>query len=57
MHGLEDLKVSELMEAPGKWDTNFIQQIFSPVEAHHISSLILSHHSIEDVPIWHYSHS
>ena len=33
MQGLEDLKVSDLLWKPGRWNEEFIHQILSPIKA------------------------
>ena len=57
MHGLEDLKVSDLLLEPGRWNEDFIHQILSPIEASIVCGQLLSRSQEHDFPIWHHSNS
>ena len=57
MHSLKDLKVSDLLLEPGRWNEEFIHQILSPVEAPIVCGQLLSRSQEHDFPIWHHSSS
>ena len=57
MQGLEDLKVSDLLLEPGRWNEEFIHQILSLIKAPIVRMQLLSRLQEHDFPIWHYSSS
>ena len=57
MQGLEDLKASDLLLEPGRWNEEFIYHILSPIEAPIVCGQLLSRLQEHDFPIWHHSSS
>ena len=57
MQGLEDLKVSDLLLEPGRWNKEFIYHILSLIEAPIVCGQLLSQSQEHDFPIWHHSSS
>ena len=54
MQGLKDLKVSDLLLEPGRWNEEFIHQILSLIEAPIVCRQLLSRLQEHDFPIWHH---
>ena len=57
MQGLEDLKVSDLLFEPSRWNEEFIHHILSPIEAPIVCGQLLSRSQEHAFPIWHHSSS
>lgn len=51
----ENMKVSEIIEAPGKWNVDLIQQIFLVPDAELILTIPLSPFNHNDSWLWHYN--